>query len=59
MRCARVKVVFGKKEIGLVFFFFFPPFEENAKSSDLHKNTRYTIRALVRRERKRERERDD
>ena len=57
MKCARVKVVFGKKEFGL-FFFFFPPFEENAKSSDQHKNTRYA-RSLAEKERERERERDD
>ena len=52
MKCARVKVVFGKKEIGLVFFFFFsdfPPFEENVK------NTRYA-RSFAEKERERERD---
>jgi hypothetical protein len=40
VRCARVKVVFGKKKI-VVFFSFFPLLKKNAKSSDLHKNIRY------------------
>jgi hypothetical protein len=37
--CARKSGVREKENCCL--FFFFPPFEKNAKSSDLHKNIRY------------------